>query len=96
MLKFLFGVSVLFIILVGMICIYLCCFFVYDVVGLVFWVGFVLLLGVIFSDVVDYLLVLFSDYVVIGVLLIVGVFVVFIVWKFWQCQCLLLCSWWIL
>lgn len=64
-------------------------FLAYDAAGSALWAGSALLLGVIFSDAVDHLLALLSDYAAIGALLIAGAFAAFIAWKLWQRQRLL-------
>ncbi len=87
--KFLPGASALSTTLAGMTRTHLRRFLAYDAAGSALWAGSALLLGVIFSDAVDHLLALLSDYAAIGALLIAGAFAAFIAWKLWQRQRLL-------
>lgn len=87
--KFLPGASALSTTLAGMTRTHLRRFLAYDAAGSALWAGSALLLGVIFSDAVDHLLALLSDYAAIGAPLIAGAFAAFIAWKLWQRQRLL-------
>jgi len=59
-------------------------FLFYDALGALVWAGGALLAGVVFSDFVDTILAAFSAYGHIAVMVALGGFALFVVWRFWQ------------